>query len=52
MEPTAKRSDSISMFIAATPAQVIAAMSDLEYVARWGARRLHEHHPPIRFPAR
>ena len=35
MEPVEKRSDSRSVFIAASPAQVFAAMSDPERVARW-----------------
>ena len=35
MEPIDKRSDSRSIFIAATPAQVFAAMNDPERVARW-----------------
>jgi uncharacterized protein YndB with AHSA1/START domain len=35
MEPIDKRSDSRSLFIAATPAQVFAAMSDPARVARW-----------------
>jgi uncharacterized protein YndB with AHSA1/START domain len=35
MEPIAKRSDSRSTFVAATPAQVFAAMSDPARVARW-----------------
>lgn len=35
MEPLEKRSDSRSVFIAATPAQVFAAMSDPARVARW-----------------
>ena len=35
MEPIEKRSDSRSMFIAATPAQVFAAMGDPVRVARW-----------------
>jgi len=35
MEPVEKRSDSRSVFIAASPAQVFAAMSDSERVARW-----------------
>ena len=35
MEPVEKRSDSRSKFVAATPAQVFAAMSDPARVARW-----------------
>ncbi len=35
MEPIARRSDSRSIFIAASPAQVFAAMSDPARVARW-----------------
>lgn len=35
MEPIDKRSDSRSLFVAATPAQVFAAMSDPIRVARW-----------------
>ena len=35
MEPVEKRSDSRSVFIAETPAQVFAAMSDPARVARW-----------------
>ncbi len=35
MEPIDKRSDSRSIFIPATPAQVFAAMSDPARVARW-----------------
>lgn len=35
MEPAEKRSDSRSVFIAASPAQVFAAMSDPERIARW-----------------
>ena len=35
MEPLDKRSDSRSLFIAASPSQVFAAMSDPERVARW-----------------
>lgn len=35
MEPIDKRSDSRSTFIAATPAQVFAAMSDPVRIARW-----------------
>jgi uncharacterized protein YndB with AHSA1/START domain len=35
MEPSDERSDSRSLFIAATPAQVFAAMSDPARVARW-----------------
>jgi uncharacterized protein YndB with AHSA1/START domain len=35
MEPIDKRSDSRSIFIAATPAQVFAAMNDPARVARW-----------------
>ena len=35
MEPIGKRSDSRSIFIAATPAQVFAAMNDPARVARW-----------------
>ncbi|MFM6993011.1 MAG: SRPBCC domain-containing protein [Rhodoferax sp.] len=35
MEPVENRSDSRSLFIAATPAQVFAAMSDPQRVARW-----------------
>lgn len=35
MEPIDKRSDSRSRFIAATPAQVFAAISDPARVARW-----------------
>jgi len=35
MEPVDKRSDSRSTFIAASPAQVFAAMSDPARVARW-----------------
>ena len=35
MESAGKRSDSRSLFIAATPAQVFAAMSDPARVARW-----------------
>jgi hypothetical protein len=35
MEPVEQRSDSRSKFVAATPAQVFAAMSDPARVARW-----------------
>jgi len=35
MEPVEKRSDSRSVFIAAAPAQVFAAMSDPTRIARW-----------------
>jgi uncharacterized protein YndB with AHSA1/START domain len=35
MEPVDKRSDSRSTFVAATPTQVFAAMSDPTRVARW-----------------
>lgn len=35
MEPVAQRSDSRTAFIAATPAQVYAAMSDPARIARW-----------------
>jgi len=35
MEPTEKRSDSRSVYIAATPEQVFAAMSSSERMARW-----------------
>lgn len=35
MEPVENRSDSRSLFIAATPAQVFAAMSDPARIARW-----------------
>jgi uncharacterized protein YndB with AHSA1/START domain len=35
MEPIDKRSDSRSAFVAATPAQVFAAMNDPARVARW-----------------
>lgn len=35
MEPVEKRSDTRSVFIAATPAQVFAAMSDPDRIARW-----------------
>jgi uncharacterized protein YndB with AHSA1/START domain len=35
MEPIDKRSDSRSIFVAATPAQVFAAMSDPVRIARW-----------------
>ena len=35
MEPIDRRSDSRSIFVAATPAQVFAAMNDPDRVARW-----------------
>ena len=35
MQPIDKRSDTKSTFIAATPAQVFAAMNDPARVARW-----------------
>ncbi|MCC6198591.1 MAG: SRPBCC domain-containing protein [Burkholderiales bacterium] len=35
VEPEEKRSDSRSMFVSATPAEVFAAMSDATRIARW-----------------